>query len=130
VDEFVETVGIRRQRDYRFLRTLRTPVATGAGRNLHLFTVAHRPSGELPDDDAIDDVGAFVDRIRYTVMTARPDGELIPVSERPVLLRGSGLERNESFGQAGVAIGDTARRRLRWFYPTGTALELHSESSF
>jgi hypothetical protein len=127
MDTTVDTVGVRRKRDYRFIQTNQTPVAAGGNRALHVFTVARRSTGEQPDDTAVGDVPATSDRIKHTVFEVRWDGQLAPLSERPVTLSRSRLTTSVAAGQAGAAIATTGRRRVRWFYPNGGGLDVRSE---
>ncbi|MCB9581976.1 MAG: hypothetical protein H6717_33390 [Polyangiaceae bacterium] len=127
LDDTVETVGRRRKRDYRFIRSNQAPVAAGADKQLHVFTIERSGSSETPDDTVVGDASPMVDRVRYTVFRVNWDGKLKPLSERPVVLSRTRLARNVSGGQAGAAIASTARRRLRWFYPNGESLDVRTE---
>jgi hypothetical protein len=127
MDTAVETVGLRRKRDYRFIQTRQTPVIAGGRRQLHVFTVARGGFSEQPDDTVAGDTSAMSDRIRYTVFSVPWDGKLAPLSERPVLMSRTRLTRNLGGAQAGAAIATTGRRRLRWFYPNGDGLDVRSE---
>jgi hypothetical protein len=127
LDDTIETIGRRRQRDYRFLRTNHTPVVAGGERQLHVFTVARAQRGEEPDDTVTGDTSFSSDRIRYAVFGVTADGKLEPVSERPVLMPKTRVMTTFG-GEAGAVLGSTARGRVRWYYPNGTNLEVRSET--
>lgn len=126
LDSVVETVGVRRKRDYRFIRTNQTPVVAGGNRELHAFTVARNSFAEQPDDAVTGDLSAFSNRIRHAVFLPNATGKLVPVSERPVSVNRSALTTSFANGQAGAATATNARRRVRWFYPNGESLGMRS----
>lgn len=126
LDTAIETVGVRRKRDFRFIQTTQTPVVAGGNRELHTFTVARNSTTEQPNDAAIGDLAADSNRIRHAVFRPTASGLLVPVSERPVIVNRSALPRGTTNGQAGAANATNARRRVRWFYPNGSSIGMRS----
>ena len=70
------------------------------------------------------------DRIRYTVVDVLATGILRARSESPVRMTRTvvGSSPTAAANQAGALQASGRRRRLRWFYPTGTMLGIRSES--
>jgi hypothetical protein len=126
LDTVVETVGLRRRRDYRFIQSTQTPVVAGGHHELHTFTVAKSWTGEQPDDTEPRELAATSNRIRHAVFRPSASGRLVPVSERPVIVNRSALTSTASDAQAGAAMQTTARRRVCWFYPNGSSIGMRS----
>jgi hypothetical protein len=126
LDSTIETIGVRRKRDYRFIRTNQTPVVAGGNQELHAFVVTRNSTAEQPDDAAVGDLAATSNRIRHAVFRPNAAGKLFPVSERPVIVNRSALTTSFANAQAGAATATNARRRVRWFYPNGSSLGMRS----
>ena len=124
------TIGERRKRDYRFLRTADAPVVAGSLDRLHVFTTELAGLGEVPVDNVKDPRLDRDERIRYTVLDVLATGILRARSERPVRLTRTrvGTSTTARTAQAGALQARGQRGRMRWFYPTAMQLSIRSES--
>jgi hypothetical protein len=125
LDLISDTAGVRRQVDYRTIRTQRTPVVAGRRSGmLDVFVVGLQSNPHEPYDGHIPESSTGANRIRHVTLRVETDGSLSWDSERPVLLMETDVMG--AAGAAGGAVYTDLRNKLRWFYPDGRQLQVRT----